>query len=62
MPVLPKHIPNGLFPRHVTRGKKNPMESSTKAIQEFNRKLADSPDFYTTILPIRDGLAVAYKK
>ena len=41
---------------------KNPRESSTKAIQEFNRKLADSPEFYTTILPIRDGLAVAMKR
>lgn len=41
---------------------KNPKESSTRAILEFNRKLADSPEFYTTILPIRDGLAVAYKK
>lgn len=41
---------------------KNPKDSSTKAILEFNRKLADSPEFYTTILPIRDGLAVAYKK
>jgi len=41
---------------------KNPKESSTKAILEFNRKLADSPEFYTTMLPIRDGLAVAYKK
>jgi caffeoyl-CoA O-methyltransferase len=41
---------------------KNPKESSTKAILEFNRKLTESRDFYTTILPIRDGLAVAYKK
>jgi caffeoyl-CoA O-methyltransferase len=41
---------------------KNPKESSTKAILEFNRKLAGAPEFYTTILPIRDGLAVAYKK
>ena len=41
---------------------KNPKESSTKAILEFNRKLADLPEFYTTILPIRDGLAVALKK
>ena len=41
---------------------KNPKESSTRAIQEFNRKLADLPGFYTTILPIRDGLAVALKK
>ena len=34
----------------------------TKAILEFNRKLYDSKEFYTTMLPIRDGLAVAVKK
>jgi caffeoyl-CoA O-methyltransferase len=41
---------------------KNPSESRTKAILEFNRLLYNSDDFYTTILPIRDGLAVALKK
>jgi caffeoyl-CoA O-methyltransferase len=41
---------------------KNPSDGTTKAILEFNRKLADAPEFYTTILPIRDGLAVAFKK
>jgi caffeoyl-CoA O-methyltransferase len=41
---------------------KNPKDASTKAILEFNRLLYNSPDFYTTILPIRDGLAVALKK
>ena len=41
---------------------KNPTDSRTKAILEFNRKLYDAPEFYTTILPIRDGLAVALKK
>ena len=41
---------------------KNPTDSRTKAIVEFNRKLHDSKDFYTTILPLRDGLAVALKK
>jgi len=40
----------------------NPTDARTKAIVEFNRKLYDSKDFYTTILPIRDGLAVALKK
>jgi caffeoyl-CoA O-methyltransferase len=40
---------------------KNP-DATTKAILEFNRLLHDSADFYTTILPIRDGLAVALKK
>jgi caffeoyl-CoA O-methyltransferase len=41
---------------------KNPKEPRTKAILEFNRLLYGSKDFYTTILPIRDGLAVALKK
>jgi caffeoyl-CoA O-methyltransferase len=41
---------------------KNPQESRTKAILEFNRLLYNSGDFFTTILPIRDGLAVALKK
>jgi len=40
---------------------KNP-DATTKAILEFNRKLYDAPEFYATILPIRDGLAVALKK
>jgi caffeoyl-CoA O-methyltransferase len=41
---------------------KNPRDQTTKAILEFNRKLSDDPDFYTTIVPIRDGLAIALKK
>jgi predicted O-methyltransferase YrrM len=41
---------------------KNPKDSTTKSILEFNRKLYDSPEFFTTILPLRDGLAVALKK
>ena len=41
---------------------KNPKEATTRAILEFNRKLYDTKEFYTTILPIRDGLAVAVKK
>jgi predicted O-methyltransferase YrrM len=41
---------------------KNPSDPKTKAILEFNRKLYDSKEFHTTILPIRDGLAVALKK
>lgn len=40
---------------------KNPADPRTKAILTFNRKLYDSKEFYTTILPIRDGLAVALK-
>jgi predicted O-methyltransferase YrrM len=36
-------------------------EESTRAIQEFNRRLYSMQEFFTTILPIRDGLAVAVK-
>jgi predicted O-methyltransferase YrrM len=39
----------------------NPKEARTKAILDFNRQLYNSPDFFTTLLPIRDGLAVAVK-
>ncbi len=41
---------------------KNPADARTKAILEFNRALYNAKEFYTTILPIRDGLAVAVKK
>jgi predicted O-methyltransferase YrrM len=37
-------------------------EASTKAILEFNRQLYQSKELFTTILPIRDGVAVALKK
>jgi len=37
-------------------------DQTTKAILEFNRLLYSSPDLFTTILPIRDGVAVAIKK
>ena len=40
---------------------KNPTEASTKAILEFNRLLYSTPNLLTTILPIRDGIAVALK-
>jgi len=38
-----------------------PQEESTRAIQEFNRKLHAMEDFFTTILPLRDGVAVSAK-
>ena len=40
---------------------KNP-DATTKSILEFNHNLYQSKEFFTTILPIRDGLAVALKK
>jgi caffeoyl-CoA O-methyltransferase len=40
----------------------NPRENSTRAILEFNRLLYGSPHLFATILPIRDGVAVAIKR
>ena len=51
---------NVLWSGRVTE--KNPKDAHTKAILEFNRQLSSSKDFFTTILPIRDGLAVAVKR
>jgi predicted O-methyltransferase YrrM len=39
----------------------NSQDKSTQAIREFNRRLYAMPEFFTTILPLRDGLAVAIK-
>ncbi len=36
-------------------------DETTRAIMEFNRALYESKDFLTTILPLRDGVAVALK-
>ena len=41
--------------------KPNP-DATTKAILEFNKLIFQSPDLFTTILPIRDGVAVCIKK
>ena len=40
--------------------KPNP-DAETKAIQEFNKLILESPDLFTTILPIRDGVSVCIK-
>lgn len=37
-------------------------DATTKAIIEFNRLLYASPDFFTTIIPLRDGVAVAQRR
>ena len=41
--------------------KPNPDEQ-TRAILEFNRLICESKELFTTILPIRDGVAVCIKK
>lgn len=40
---------------------KHAKEDSTKAIQQFNKRLYGMKDFFTTILPLRDGVAVSVK-
>jgi predicted O-methyltransferase YrrM len=39
----------------------NPNEASDRAIAEFNRKLYASSQFFTTLLPLRDGVSVAVR-
>jgi len=51
---------NVLWSGRVTQAK--PEQESTRAIQEFNKRLYAMQEFFTTVLPIRDGLAVAVKR
>src|SRR5262245_19538421 len=50
---------NVLWSGRVTQAE--PKEESTRAIQDFNRRLYAMPEFLTTISPVRDGLAIAFK-
>jgi len=64
--ALPKLKSGGLFiaDNVLWRGKlrkPNPDEQ-TRAILEFNRLISESKDLFTTILPLRDGVAVCVKK
>ena len=64
--ALPKLKSGGLFIAdnvlwHGKLRKPNPDEQ-TKAILEFNRLISESKDLLTTILPLRDGVAVCVKK
>jgi caffeoyl-CoA O-methyltransferase len=37
-------------------------DAQTKAILEFNKRIYESKELFTTILPIRDGISVCVKK
>jgi caffeoyl-CoA O-methyltransferase len=50
---------NVLWSGRVTATK--PENESTRAIQEFNQRLYAMPEFFSTIIPLRDGVAVALK-
>jgi caffeoyl-CoA O-methyltransferase len=39
----------------------DPRDATDRAVCEFNRRLFSSPQFYATLLPIRDGVSVAVR-
>jgi predicted O-methyltransferase YrrM len=53
---------NVLWSGRVAQDGPTGKDKETQAIREFNRLLYSSPDIFPTILPIRDGVAVALKK
>jgi len=65
--MAPNHLRRGglfitdnvLWSGRVTE--ENAEDKDTNAIREFNQRLFAMKDFFTTILPLRDGLAVAVK-
>jgi predicted O-methyltransferase YrrM len=50
---------NVLWSGRVARANPDPW---TRRIQEFNRQMYSSQKLFTTILPLRDGIAVCWKK
>jgi caffeoyl-CoA O-methyltransferase len=45
----------------ATPGSQEAEMATTKAVLEFNRALNSSKEFFTTLLPLRDGVSVALK-
>ncbi|MCC6860325.1 MAG: O-methyltransferase [Bryobacterales bacterium] len=39
----------------------DPPDATSRAVVEFNRRLYESSQFYTTLLPLRDGVTVSLK-
>lgn len=39
----------------------DPNQESDRAVVEFNRRLFSSPQFFATLMPVRDGVSVAIK-
>ena len=50
---------NVIWSGRVTQ--QQPEEETTRAIQEFNQRLYAMPGFFTTIVPLRDGVAISVK-
>ena len=53
-------VDNVLWSGDVAR--ETPERKDSPAIQEFNARAVSHPDLLTTILPVRDGIAVAWKR
>jgi caffeoyl-CoA O-methyltransferase len=53
---------NVLWSGRVAEGVTGHDDATTRAILEFNQALYRSRDFFTTILPLRDGVAVAVRQ
>ena len=51
---------NLLWSGRVAEG--DPVDESTRAIQEYNRAIYAHPDLETTVLPLRDGVGVCRKR
>jgi caffeoyl-CoA O-methyltransferase len=64
--ALPRVKSGGLFITDNVlwggRVSKDKPDATTKAILEFNKMIYESKNLFTTILPIRDGVAVCVKK
>lgn len=62
--AVPRVRPGGLFitDNALWSGRVvEPQDDSARAIAEFNRLLYSSKEMFTTIIPLRDGVAVAMK-
>lgn len=53
---------NVLWSGRVANPKNKEQEESTRAILEFNKLLYGAKELFPTILPLRDGVAVALKQ
>jgi predicted O-methyltransferase YrrM len=53
-------IDNMLWDGRIFDGKNK--EESTEAIREFTKQIVGDPDWIVTLVPIRDGMIIGYKK
>jgi predicted O-methyltransferase YrrM len=54
-------ITDNVLWRGQVAGDPSTFDDATRAVDQYNRVAATAPDFLTTILPVRDGVALHYK-